>query len=224
MAEGFARIHDAYVKNRGQMLVYDMFHKWFQSFNKDHLRVAWSRWKTMAHKQAYDQEKLAFQRHQEVQAEFHGKRLKIQDQNVQNILAYFKKIKKIKVLREWKKIRKYNKMRKILTEESAEKFATHKRKKFLQKWILRVHATHKLRAKQHQLAINYRIRMKIKILEVLQFKKSVNNTMALSMHNFEKMMRQKMMADAFKDITSFYLSKKHATDVFKKRSTLDAAS
>ena len=33
-----------------------------------------------------------------------------------------------------------------------------------------------------------------------------------------------MMADAFKDVTSFYLSKKHATDVFKKRSTLDAVS
>lgn len=56
MAEGFARIHDAYVKNKGQSLVYSIFQKWFRSFEKDHLRVGWSRWKLMAHKMAYDQE------------------------------------------------------------------------------------------------------------------------------------------------------------------------
>ena len=114
MAEGLARIHDVSVKNRGQALVYDLFQKWFLSFNKDHLRVAWSRWKTMAHKQAYDQEKLSYERHQVVLTDFKQKRHQIQDQNVQNLLIYFKKIKKIKILRAWKKMRKYNKMRKIL--------------------------------------------------------------------------------------------------------------
>ena len=167
MAEGLARIHDVSVKNRGQALVYDLFQKWFLSFNKDHLRVAWSRWKTMAHKQAYDQEKLSYERHQVVLTDFKQKRHQIQDQNVQNLLIYFKKIKKIKILRAWKKMRKYNKMRKILTEESVEKFATHKRKKSMQKWMMRISATKKLRANVYQLEENYRLRMRIKVFEVL---------------------------------------------------------
>ena len=37
-------------------------------------------------------------------------------------------------------------------------------------------------------------------------------------------MRAKIMKDAFKDLTSFYLSKKLATGVLKKRSTLDSVS
>jgi len=37
-------------------------------------------------------------------------------------------------------------------------------------------------------------------------------------------MRSKMMIDGFKDVLSFYLSKKYATRVFKKRSTLDSTS
>ena len=37
-------------------------------------------------------------------------------------------------------------------------------------------------------------------------------------------MRAKMMKDAYKDLTSFYLSKKLATTIFKKRSTLDSVS
>jgi hypothetical protein len=48
--------------------------------------------------------------------------------------------------------------------------------------------------------------------------------MAYSVSQLEKFMRSKMMIDAFKDITSFYLSKKYATNVFKKRSTLDSTS
>jgi hypothetical protein len=37
-------------------------------------------------------------------------------------------------------------------------------------------------------------------------------------------MRAKIMMDAYKDLTSFYLSKKLATTVLKKRSTLDSLS
>lgn len=54
MAEGFERIHEAYVKNRGQNKVYRMFNKWFNKFQRDDLRVAMSRWKLMAHRDAYE--------------------------------------------------------------------------------------------------------------------------------------------------------------------------
>ena len=77
LAEGVARIHDAYVKNRGQSLVHIMFTKWFRTFEKDHLSVAWSRWKLMAHKQAFDQEQLAHERHKEILHVFQEKRIKI---------------------------------------------------------------------------------------------------------------------------------------------------
>ena len=140
------------------------------------------------------------------------------------MIVYFGKLKKIKLLKEWKSQYLYNKNRKMLTEESVERFATHKRKKALQKWVMRVGITKRLRAKKIQMANNYVIRMKLSLFEVFKFNKAVNNTMALSLHNFEKMMRQKLMADAFKDITSFYLSKKKATTIFKKRATLDALS
>lgn len=48
--------------------------------------------------------------------------------------------------------------------------------------------------------------------------------MAYSISQLEKFMRAKLMKDALKDLTSFYLSKKLATAVFKKRSTLDSVS
>ena len=66
--------------------------------------------------------------------------------------------------------------------------------------------------------------MKTKIFEVLQFKKNVNNTMAISLHNFENFMRTKLVGDAFKDIKSFSKSKKLACICFKKRATLDIVS
>ena len=48
--------------------------------------------------------------------------------------------------------------------------------------------------------------------------------MAWTVSQLEKFMRAKVMKDAFKDLTSFYLSKKLATNVLKKRSTLDSVS
>jgi 3-dehydroquinate dehydratase len=66
--------------------------------------------------------------------------------------------------------------------------------------------------------------MKLKIFEVFQFKKNVNNTMAISMHNFENFIRTKIVGDAFKDILSFSKSKKLACNVFKKRAILDIIS
>ena len=72
--------------------------------------------------------------------------------------------------------------------------------------------------------INYRLRMKIKIWEVLQFKQSVNYTMAITLGNYENFMRTKMMGDAFKDIYAFYNSKKQATNIFKERAVRDLCS
>lgn len=48
--------------------------------------------------------------------------------------------------------------------------------------------------------------------------------MAWTVSQLEKFMRAKVMKDSFKDLTSFYLSKKLATNVLKKRSTLDSVS
>lgn len=63
--------------------------------------------------------------------------------------------------------------------------------------------------------------MKQKVWEVLIFKKSVNNTMALTMGNLENFMRTKLLDDAFKDIKSFSNSKKLACSMFKRRAVFD---
>lgn len=105
-----------------------------------------------------------------------------------------------------------------------EKLSYHKRKRGLQKWFFRVKLTRRLRFKTHSLDYNYIKRMKRTIFECLQVKKKINNQMAWSVSQLEKFMRAKIMKDAFKDLTSFYLSKKLATGVLKKRSTLDSVS
>ena len=66
--------------------------------------------------------------------------------------------------------------------------------------------------------------MKIKIMEVLQWKKAINNDMANTLGHLEYFMRTKLLDDAFKDIKSFSTSKKLATSVFKRRATLDICS
>ena len=66
--------------------------------------------------------------------------------------------------------------------------------------------------------------MKRTIFEVFVWKKSVNNTMALSLNMLERYMRTKLLGDAFKDCKSFYLSKKLATDRFKRRASYDIMS
>ena len=62
------------------------------------------------------------------------------------------------------------------------------------------------------------------VFEMFQFKKGVNNTMAATMGNFEKFLRTKILDDSLKNIKSFYLSKKLATNTFKRRATFDAYS
>lgn len=68
------------------------------------------------------------------------------------------------------------------------------------------------------------LRIKIMIFEALQWKKAVNKDMAKVMGNLEYMMRTKMLDDSFKDVKSFYLSKKLATNIFKRRATYDCYS
>ena len=48
--------------------------------------------------------------------------------------------------------------------------------------------------------------------------------MAVVMGNLENFMRTKILDDSFKDVKSFYLSKKLATDVFKRRASYDIMS
>ena len=62
------------------------------------------------------------------------------------------------------------------------------------------------------------------IFEALKWKKAINNDMAKVMGNLEYFMRTKMLDDSFKDIKSFYLSKKLATNRFKRRATYDMYS
>lgn len=66
--------------------------------------------------------------------------------------------------------------------------------------------------------------MKQAVFSVFQFKKSVNNVMAISLSNLERFMRTKMLDDSFKDVKSFALSKKLATSILKRRATFDIYS
>jgi hypothetical protein len=66
--------------------------------------------------------------------------------------------------------------------------------------------------------------MKFKVWEVLKWKQAVNYDMAKVLGHLEYFMRTKMQGDAFKDIRSFYKSKKLATSVLKRRATLDVVS
>jgi hypothetical protein len=66
--------------------------------------------------------------------------------------------------------------------------------------------------------------MKQAIWSALQFKKSVNNVMAITLGNLERFMRTKLCGDAFKDVKSFALSKKLATNILKRRATFDVYS
>lgn len=99
-----------------------------------------------------------------------------------------------------------------------------KQKRSLQKWYMRVVETKRIRTKWQQLEERKEVRIKRMIFEVFQFKKNVNNTMGVVMGNFEKFMRTKILDDSFKNVKSFYLSKKMATDTLKRRSTFDALS
>jgi hypothetical protein len=66
--------------------------------------------------------------------------------------------------------------------------------------------------------------MKLAVFSVFQFKKNVNNTMAITLGNFERFMRTKILDDSFKDVKSFALSKKLATNILKRRATFDIYS
>jgi len=48
--------------------------------------------------------------------------------------------------------------------------------------------------------------------------------MAIVLGNLENFMRTKILDDSFKDVKSFYLSKKLATSVFKRRASFDIMS
>jgi hypothetical protein len=48
--------------------------------------------------------------------------------------------------------------------------------------------------------------------------------MVVVLHNLENFMRTKILDDSFKDVKSFYLSKKLATNNFKRRATYDIMS
>jgi hypothetical protein len=89
---------------------------------------------------------------------------------------------------------------------------------------MRVMETKIVRDSWAKFHFQYRVRMKRTIFDVFVWKKSVNNTMAVVMHNLENFMRTKLLGDAFKDCKSFYLSKKLATNAFKRRASFDIMS
>ena len=66
--------------------------------------------------------------------------------------------------------------------------------------------------------------MKQAVYSVFQFKKSVNNVMAITFSNLERFLRTKMCDDAFKDVKSYALSKKMAITTFKRRAVFDVYS
>ena len=89
---------------------------------------------------------------------------------------------------------------------------------------MRTLETLRFRFKWAQVIQRREVRVKIMIFEALQWKRAVNKDMAKVMGNLEYFLRTKMLDDSFKDIKSFYLSKKLATNVFKRRATYDMYS
>ena len=90
--------------------------------------------------------------------------------------------------------------------------------------FLRIKETKKIRDRWAKFHDQYKIRIKRAIFEAFQWKKAVNNNMAIVMGNLENFMRTKILDDSFKDVKSFYLSKKLATNRFKRRASYDIMS
>jgi hypothetical protein len=84
--------------------------------------------------------------------------------------------------------------------------------------------TKRIRTKWEQVEERKIVRVKRMIFEALQFKRGVNFDMAKILGNFERFMRTKIFEDSFKNVKSFYLSKKLATNTLKRRATYDAYS
>lgn len=89
---------------------------------------------------------------------------------------------------------------------------------------MRTQETLRFRFKWAQVIERREIRVKKMIFEGLQWKRAINKDMAKVVGNLEYFMRTKMLDDSFKDIKSFYLSKKLATDRFKRRACYDIYS
>ena len=143
---------------------------------------------------------------------------------MKNVELHFRRIKKFRLWKAWQETRFQAYMKEKKKEESKDIFASIKQKRALQKWFLRTRVTLRFRTKNVQFIQRQEFRLKRMIFDALIFKKSVNNTMAKVMGNLENFMRTKMLDDSMKNIYSFALSKKIATNTFKRRATFDILS
>lgn len=145
-------------------------------------------------------------------------------QNGKNIVHILRSKWRNTVFKAWLKSRKDKHTKLFQSEELVGNIGVAKQRRALEKWFLRVQETKRIRCKWAQFHANYRIRMKRKVFEVIQWKQAVNYDMAKAVGHLEYFMRTKMQDDAFKDIKSYSRSKKLATSVLKRRAALDTIS
>ena len=183
-----------------------------------------SRWKLFAFKVVFDAEAYAKEEFEEAVFKHNAKMSAIKTQNVTNVEQFYLKKRKQRILAEWLRTRCDRVAREAANTEIADKLANVKRKRMVQRWMLRTDLTKKLRFRWERFHAQYEKRMKFAIIAKLLEKKKINNGMGKAVGNFERFMRTKICQDAFNDIKSFFKSKKLACGVRTKRSTLDSLS
>lgn len=190
----------------------------------DNLKFALTKWKFFVFKIATTELKYAqdgFSQSTSGQVESIAN---IKAQNCKNMLHYFNKRFRNKVWKAWVIQRKQQRIRTIQNQGIGGVLASVKQKRALQKWYMRVQETQRIRARWNQLQDHYRIRMKAKVWEVLQFKQSVNYTMAITLSNLEYALRTRSLDYGFKSVVSYSTSKGLSTTKLKRRAAYDVMS
>lgn len=223
-AISFQKIKEAQSRNRKLFVLKKVLSRWLRSLKKDTLGATMSQWKFYCHMEAVVGEKSKLQTLKGAIEHHQTTWENIQEQNLRNILKYFRVKHTKKIWNEWMRTRFNRWDRSMQNSEIADKLAAVVRRRAVQKWFHRTQKTIKLRTRFKQFEQNYAVRMKFKILEGLGWKKRVNNSMATVMHRFETFMRVKICGDAFKDVYSYYKSKKLSNTMLKRRSTHDVLS
>lgn len=104
-------------------------------------------WKRQAFKEVSSVECDVNNQYNELLQSVQNKFVKIKDHNVNNVLIYFRKKKRLIVWKAWLKQRYDLYVRQKQNEMAEEKLSYHKRKRGLQKWFFRVKFTRRLRFK-----------------------------------------------------------------------------
>jgi len=223
-AHGFQQIQEAARGTKDNRKRFYLMKKYVYMMQQSKYGESLTKWKYATWGIVDDKINSTTQAYEETVEAFNNKIKRVKAQNMKNGANYFHKKHLKKIFNAWRDQSGNFKLNRIKTGEGHEQFASIQHKRYLQKWMMRVELTKKLRHNLAKCEQNKNYRLKRMVWCGLTGRRYITTHLVTSMSNLERLFRERAFAVAFKSIRAFARSKKLTIAKNRDKSSRDIES